>query len=80
MRAAQPTGLRCACGQIMLAPLVRMRDDAGNQIVEVWLGGASSYTYAWTGRVLAVGDVVTADQSPGTVVALEAATIWAWAS
>jgi hypothetical protein len=70
MRATQSTGLRCACGQMMLAPLVRMRDGAGHQIVEVSFGGASWYTYAWAGRVLAVGDVVTVDQNRVTVVAL----------
>jgi len=70
MRATQPTGLRCACGEMMLAPLAKMRDDAGHQIVEVSFGGASVYTYAWAGRVLALEDVVTVGQSLGTVVAL----------
>ncbi len=70
MRATQPTALWCACGQMMLAALLRMRDDAGNQIVEVSFGGASVYTYAWAGRVLALKDVITVDSSPGTVVAL----------
>lgn len=56
---------------MMLAPLVRVRNDAGHQIVEVlWLGAARSYTYAWVGRVLTVGDAVTVGQSRGTVVAL----------
>jgi SWIM zinc finger len=66
MCAAQRTRWRCACGQMMLAPLMRMRDDAGHQIVEVWFGGANLYTYAWAGRVLALGDVVEG----GGVVAL----------
>jgi hypothetical protein len=71
MRSTQHTGLRCACGQMMLAPLMRMRDDAGHQIVEVvWLGFTSSYTYAWVGRVRAAGDVVTVTAAPATVVAL----------
>lgn len=71
MRAAQPTGLRCACGQMMLAPLMRVRDDAGRQIVELREGASTyTYTYAWAGRVLAVGDVVTVGQYRDTVVAL----------
>lgn len=58
-RATIPTGHRCACGEMMLAPLVRTRDDAGHQIVQVAFDTGSQYTYAWGGRgELAVGDVV----------------------
>jgi hypothetical protein len=55
------TRLRCACGEMMRAPLLRMDDGAGHQIVQVQFGdgGSAVYAYAWGGkRALAVGDEV----------------------
>jgi hypothetical protein len=64
-RATQPTKRRCACGEMMLAPRLRMDDGAGHQIVQVQFGGGGAeYAYAWGGkRVLAVGDPITAPRS-----------------
>jgi hypothetical protein len=77
-RATRTTLLRCACGQMMLAPIVRLRTGAGHQIVGVKIGAASTvFAFAWGGdHDLAVGDAVTVEPlvagapSPGTVVAL----------
>ena len=57
------TELPCACGEMMLAPRVRMYDGVGHQIVEVQYedGGRGAYAFAWRGkrtRALAVGDEV----------------------
>ena len=81
-RAARRSRRRCACGEPMLVPVVRMTDDVGHQLVRVrFRYGGAEYAYAWDGRrELAVGDVVsirsTADQPwfppvrEGTVVGL----------
>jgi hypothetical protein len=77
------TELPCECGEMMLTPKMRARDDAGHQIIEVqYDDGGKQYAYAWGGkRAKAVGDKVfiapPSDQrqwSPGRqviVVALE---------
>ena len=58
-RATTRTRIRCACGEPMLSPKLRMSDDAGHQIVEVQIGGRGAYYAYATRRKLAVGDVVT---------------------
>ena len=60
---------------MMLAPLLRMDDGAGHQIVEVQFdGGGAQYAYAWGGqRALSVGERVPVAPPAGrrgTVVAL----------
>jgi len=58
-RLYNPTELPCACGEMMLAPLLRMDDGAGHQIVEVqYDAGGAQYAFANAGRPLAVGDEV----------------------
>jgi hypothetical protein len=77
-RGHEHTGRRCACGEMMLAPLLRMDDGAGHQIVEVqYDGGGAYYAYAWGGqRALSVGERVPVAPLAGrretvtTVVAL----------
>ena len=50
-RATKPTGRPCVCGEMMLAPLLRIDDGAGHQIVEVQIdGGRAQYAYAWGGQ------------------------------
>lgn len=50
-RRHERTRRRCACGEMMLAPLLRMDDGAGHQIVEVQFdGGGAQYAYAWRGQ------------------------------
>jgi hypothetical protein len=59
-RATKRTRRHCACGEMMLAPDTRTRDDAGHQIVRVQFSdGGPEYAYAWGGqRPLTVGDAV----------------------
>jgi len=53
------TQLPCACNEMMLAPLLRMNDGAGHQIIEVQYDDGTRYAYAWDGkRTLAVEDQV----------------------
>ncbi|ORA31571.1 hypothetical protein BST13_24755 [Mycobacterium aquaticum] len=65
----------CACGEPMMAPKLRLTDDAGHQLVRVTFDDPRrEYVYAWDGdRPLGVGDAVTIER-PGhpraTVVAL----------
>jgi len=57
--ATRRTPRRCACGEMMLSPKLRMSDDAGHQLVEVQIGGRGApYAYV-SQRELAVGDVVS---------------------
>ncbi len=74
-RATEPTGRPCVCGEMMLAPLLRIDDGAGHQIVEVQFdGGGAQYAYAWGGqRALSIGERVPVAPPAGrrgTVVAL----------
>jgi len=74
-RATECTERPCVCGEMMLAPLLRMDDGAGHQIVEVQFdGGGAQYAYAWGGqRALSVGERVPVPPPAGrrgTVVAL----------
>jgi hypothetical protein len=68
-RVTAPTNARCACGEPMLAPLIRTHDDAGHQVVQVTFGGQAFYTYA-SSRELVIGQTVTVGGNPGTVVGL----------
>jgi hypothetical protein len=67
MRASASTRRRCACGQLMRVPVLRMQ-IRGHWIVQIDSGGGP-YTYAST-RAWRVGDVVNVGGRPGTVVAI----------
>lgn len=57
---------RCACGEPMQAPKLRLDDDAGHQIVRVVVdNGGTEYAYVWAGKTpLSTGDTVIIEQ-PG---------------
>ncbi|MGV0596939.1 hypothetical protein [Mycobacterium vulneris] len=74
-RGHERTRRRCACGEMMLAPLLRTNDGAGHQIIELQFdGGSTHYAYAWRGlHALSMGDRVTVSpltEARATVVTL----------
>ena len=65
-RARERTRRSCTCGELMVAPVLRLRDACGCQIVEVQFSSRGArYAYAWRGRELAVGDIVPVARPSG---------------
>lgn len=64
-RLAQRLRQRCACGEPLQVPNLRLTDDEGHQLVRVVFDDPKTeYGYAWAGaQALRVGDAVTVGES-----------------
>jgi hypothetical protein len=84
-RLARRIHRRCACGELMLAPELRLTNEAGHQIVRVVIDvdeKEKEYSYAWAGEpALRAGDAVTINRPGylrGTVVGLGSDWAGSW--